>query len=720
MKTDNPEIQLAFRYIEETGCNVFLTGKAGTGKTTFLKRLRQSSCKRMIVVAPTGIAAINAGGMTIHSFFQLPFAPFVPGSSLRKDQKGRLFRFGKEKINILRSLDLLVIDEISMVRADLLDHIDVVLRRYRDHEQPFGGIQLLLIGDMQQLAPVVKEEEKLMLSDYYDTLFFFGSRALSKTSYITIELKTVYRQSDSAFLNLLNKIRTNRVDKETFDLLNSRYIPHFNPREKEGFITLTTHNRQAQEINHRKLLELPATEYRYPAKIDGDFPEHLYPAEQILALKEGAQIMFIKNDTETPRRFYNGKLGKIYRLGPQTVQVKCNDWKEPVLLERMRWDNTQYSLNPDTKEIEEKITGSFEHYPIKTAWAITIHKSQGLTFDKVIINAGASFAHGQVYVALSRCRTLEGLVLSTPLNGQALVEDQTISQFCNYVETIRHEAHEIEQNSQAYTYRLLCELFDFGPLQNTLHRLERILDEHLYRSYPKLLEAFKKASSGFSEEVLKVAERFRSQYTLLFKDSLENAGPSHDILQERILAAAPYFLEKTGLLKPLFLAAEAIETDNKLLRKRWDEALMEFTSQWTRKMKVLEYAKTGFSLPGYLKARAESVLPDEIRKESRRKEKMEGKKEKENRKLEVSSDMLHPELFEKLKKWRNRKAAEIKLPVYTVIQQKAMQGIANLLPSSKEELIRIPYFGKKSTEKYGAEILEIVVEYRREKGLSLM
>lgn len=714
METANIELHLAHRYIEETGCNVFLTGKAGTGKTTFLKRLRQSSSKRMIVVAPTGVAAINAGGMTIHSFFQLPFAPFVPGSTLRQEQGGRLYRFGKEKVNIIRSLDLLVIDEISMVRADLLDHIDSVLRRYRDHEKPFGGVQLLMIGDMQQLAPVVKEDERELLSGYYDTFFFFGSRALRETAYVTIELKTVYRQSDSIFLSLLNKIRSNQVDEETFSTLNQRYIPHFSPREEEEYITLTTHNRQAQELNNRKLNELPGQAYHYKAHIEGDFPEQLYPAEKNLILKRGAQIMFIKNDTETPRRFYNGKIGKVWGLSPDSIQVMCDDWHDPVTLERTRWDNTQYALNPETKEIEEKVTGSFEHYPVKTAWAITIHKSQGLTFDRVIINAGSSFAHGQVYVALSRCRTLEGLVLSTPLARHTLIEDSVISNFCRNVETIRHGEHEVEQSSQTYFYQLLCELFDFGKLQKALFRSERVLDEHLYRAYPKLLESFKKGCADFTEEVQKVAERFRAQYTALFQDCMAKGEQSNEALQQRIAAAAPYFWEKTSALRPLALAAGGVETDNKIIRKRWEDATAEFKTLLDQKILLLEYAKTGFSLHGYLKARAESVLTDTGKKTTASR-----KKEKESKKLEVSADMLHPELFEKLKTWRNRKAGETSLPVYTVIQQKAMQGISNLLPTSKEELTRIPYFGKKSTEKYGAEILELVMEYRRKKGMPL-
>lgn len=703
---------MAHRYVEETGRHVFLTGKAGTGKTTFLKKLKQSSSKRMVIVAPTGVAAINAGGVTIHSFFQLPFAPFVPGSTLQ--QNNYAHRFGKEKINIIRSLDLLVIDEISMVRADLLDHIDSVLRRYRDKEKPFGGVQLLMIGDMQQLAPVIKEEEKHLLSSYYETLFFFGSLSLQKTSYVTIELKTVYRQSDTHFLMLLNKIRSNQIDEQTFSTLNLRYLPNFNPKEDEGYITLTTHNRQAQYLNQQKLEEIPEKSYKYEALIQGDFPEQLYPTEKTLLLKRGAQIMFIKNDTETPRRFYNGKLGKVWSLSSDSIQILCEDWHEPITLKRMQWDNTQYTLNEETKEIEEKIEGSFEHYPIKTAWAITIHKSQGLTFDRVIINAGSSFAHGQVYVALSRCRTLEGLVLSTPLTPSVLINDETISSFSEKVAHTHHEEQEVLQSTQEYFYQLLCELFDFKKLQNALFRLERILDEHLYHPYPRLLEEYKKECPTFTEQTLKVADKFRTQYTSICYDPSLQEDSKNELLQKRITAAAPYFLEQVTRLKPLQLASTTVETDNKTIRKRWEDTLFEFTTLLHQKIMLLTYAKEGFSLQSYLKVRAQSMITDSPAFSKRK------VREKSVTKLEVSADMLHPELFETLKRWRNKKAGEIGLPVYTVIQQKAMLGISNLMPANKEELIRIPYFGKKGTEKYGTEILEIVIKYRRKKGLSLL
>ena len=309
---NNPEIALAWQFIENTGTHLFLTGKAGTGKTTFLRKLRAESPKRMIVLAPTGIAAINAGGVTIHSFFQVPFAPYVPESSFSADGKATYrFRYGKEKINIIRSIDLLVIDEISMVRADLLDSVDAVLRRFRDRNKPFGGVQLLMIGDLQQLSPVVKDDEWQMLRKYYDTPYFFSSQALKQTEYCTIELKKVYRQNDGTFLELLNRIRENRCDGQVLEALNRRYIPNFVPDKEEGYIRLVTHNYQAQRINDHELEQLPGRSYAFRAKIDGKFPEYSYPTDEVLELKRGAQVMFVKNDISGEHRYYNGMIGEV-------------------------------------------------------------------------------------------------------------------------------------------------------------------------------------------------------------------------------------------------------------------------------------------------------------------------------------------------------------------------------------------------------------------------
>ena len=429
---NNPELQLAWQFIENTGTHLFLTGKAGTGKTTFLKRLREHTPKRMVVLAPTGIAAINAGGVTIHSFFQISFAPFVPETTFNSAQIQ--YRYSQEKRNIIRSMDLLVIDEISMVRADLLDAVDATLRRYRNREKPFGGVQLLMIGDLQQLAPVVRDSEWSLLRNYYETPYFFASRALRETTYMTIELEKVYRQNDTFFLSLLNKIRENKADDEVLNELNQRYQQGFQPPKEEGYIRLTTHNNQAQQVNDRELASLPGKPYHFRAEVTGTFPEYTYPADEILTIKEGAQIMFLKNDVSLEKRYYNGMIGEVVAVNDSEIYVKEKGSEEDFLLLPEEWGNYKYVLNEETKEITEVIEGTFRQYPIRLAWAITIHKSQGLTFERAIIDARNSFAHGQTYVALSRCKTLEGLVLESPLRKEAIISDSVVDNFTKEVE----------------------------------------------------------------------------------------------------------------------------------------------------------------------------------------------------------------------------------------------------------------------------------------------
>lgn len=534
----NFEIQLAWQFIENTGTHLFLTGKAGTGKTTFLRELKAKSPKRMVVVAPTGIAAINAGGVTIHSFFQLPFAPYVPDTKFMSAQT--FHKFGKEKINIIRSLDLLVIDEVSMVRADLLDAIDAVLRQYRDRHKPFGGVQILMIGDLQQLAPVVKEEDWQLLSPYYDTAFFFGSRTLKETEYVTIELKKVYRQSDTTFLNLLNKIRENTADESVLAELNKRYLPGFRPKEEEGYIRLTTHNYQAQQYNDRQLTALPGQPYRFRAKTEGTFPESAYPADEILTVKKGAQIMFIKNDSSGEHRFYNGKIGLVTDVCKDGIRVRGNGDAESFLLETEEWTNSKYTLNPVTKEITEEVEGRFRQYPVRLAWAITIHKSQGLTFERAIIDANASFAHGQVYVALSRCKSLEGLVLGSPLRQEAIISDDTIDHFTREVEALSPDRQKLNKLQRQYFYELLCEQFDFHSLERHFALVLRLLDEHLYRLYPKLLERYKETYELYKANITKVGDTFRIQYTELVNATDDYVGDRHT----EPLYPVPVILEK--------------------------------------------------------------------------------------------------------------------------------------------------------------------------------
>ena len=482
----NPQLELAYDFLEYTGVNVFLTGKAGTGKTTFLRELKRRSPKRMIVVAPTGVAAINAGGVTIHSFFQLPFGPYVPGSTDTVERGEKLqytHKFNREKINIIKMIDLLVIDEISMVRADLLDAVDDMLRRYRSKNEPFGGVQLLLIGDLQQLAPVVKEDEWALLKQHYASAFFFHSKALAATRYVAIELKHVYRQQDREFVDLLNRVRENRVDAAVLGMLNRRYVPGFKPSDDEGYITLTTHNHQAQRINDVKMAELSTRAYSFKAEVKDNFPTYSYPTEETLVLKQGAQVMFVKNDSSPEKRYYNGKIGKITAINDRSIEVVGKEDGLKIQVTPEEWTNTRYTLDEETREITETVEGTFKQYPLKTAWAITIHKSQGLTFERAIVDANAAFAHGQVYVALSRCKTFEGLVLSSPVTVRSLVSDGAIDEFVREAEQKEPNKEELQQARQSYFRELLLEQFDYETIRWRLHYLYRVLDEQEFQSF---------------------------------------------------------------------------------------------------------------------------------------------------------------------------------------------------------------------------------------------
>ena len=612
----NPELNLAWQFVKNTGTHVFLTGRAGTGKTTFLRTLKEQLPKRMIVLAPTGIAAINAGGVTIHSFFQLPFSPYIPNTTFRAEGT---FRFGREKQRIIRTTDLLVIDEISMVRADLLDAVDTVLRRYRDHGRPFGGVQLLLIGDLQQLPPVVKDADWALLSQYYDSPYFFSSNALRQTEYVTIELKTVYRQSDAAFLDLLNRIRENRADADTFQQLNRRVIPHFNPPEEEGYIRLTTHNHQAQQVNEAKLseIELPSTSFR--AEVEGTFPEQSYPTDEVLTLKRHAQVMFVKNDTTGQGRYYNGMLGRVTELSPRGITVQNADGEE-IELDREEWTNARYVLDKKTQEIREEVEGIFRQYPLRLAWAVTIHKSQGLTFDRAIIDAQHSFAHGQTYVALSRCRTLEGLVLSAPLNAEAVICDEKVSRFNAYAAAHQPTQETLSKMEQAYRLSLVDELFDFRPLGIAFERMARLVDEHFHRNFPRLAAEYRQVRPQLDELVM-ISAKFRHQYAPML--TAERPAQS---LPERIRSAATYFRARLAPLADLHHKT-SISTDNPSLKTTLRERQLELDEALRLKIGLLKHesqAKAQFEVGDYLAAKTRLLLGDPIAETRRpRKERKE-------------------------------------------------------------------------------------------------
>ena len=602
----NEESILAWNIIEKTSANLFLTGKAGTGKTTFLKRLKELSPKRMIVLAPTGIAAINAGGMTIHSFFQLPFSPYVPGTTFGSGEQKR-YLFSKLKRNIIRSIDLLVIDEISMVRSDLLDAIDSVLRQYRKrHDLPFGGVQLLMIGDLQQLAPVVTPQEEHLLGQHYDTPFFFSSNALKQVGYLTVELKKIYRQQDEQFISLLNQIRENKASEETLQALNQRYIPNFVPPKEGNYIRLTTHNAPAQYINEQQLAALPAQPFSFTADIEGDFPETSYPADFKLTLKPGAQVMFIKNDPQ--HRFYNGMIGEV--IGVKTdengskIIVRSKDSGEELELEKMEWTNAKYTLNEKTKEIEETVEGKFMQYPLRLAWAITIHKSQGLTFEHAIIDASHSFTHGQTYVALSRCKTLEGMVLSEPLSRGAIISSQTVDAFSSQLTAPTQE--QISSLELQYIIYCISELFDFYSIRASYEHLMRCLVEFFNGKYPRVVSEYQKLQVVL-KSLIAVSDKFRVQYTGMLA---RNPDVRQAELQDRIHKGAMYFLDKIGILSDLIRKSN-LDTDNKVARKQFEDRFSVFSEDVKLKERLLKYeCSAEFTVTDYLKKKAHFLLLD--------------------------------------------------------------------------------------------------------------
>ncbi|HKK41162.1 MAG TPA: helix-turn-helix domain-containing protein [Bacteroidales bacterium] len=713
MKNDsNRELNLAFDFVKYTNRNIFLTGKAGTGKTTFLKDLKKLSPKRMIVVAPTGVAAINAGGVTVHSFFQLPFHPFIPSFYIAgsyddtgPDQKERTgHKMSREKVNIIKSLDLLVIDEISMVRADTLDAIDAALRRYRVHSLPFGGVQMLMIGDLQQLAPVVTESDRQIIGKYYNTPFFFGSRALCRTDYVTIELRHIYRQEDQTFINLLNRIRDNQADPGVLEELNKRYIPGFDTDSNSGYITLTTHNSQAQSINNSKLDKLHGKAHSYNAIVKDDFPEFSYPNSPELVLKEGAQVMFVKNDPSGEKLFFNGKIGKVESFDDDKIIVKCPDDDFPIMVEMAEWQNMKYTLNEETREIEETIIGTFSQYPLKLAWAITIHKSQGLTFDRAVIDARAAFAHGQVYVALSRCRTLNGLVLSSRIHSGSIIGNRVISDFIDGTVQNQPDQNQLEQSRKEYQKILLTGLFDFTVLARRINYCLKVINEHSNSILGNPGELLVKTSNSIRTDIIEVSEKFQPHLRVFLAGSAD--AESDDLLQERVKKASEFFSTKLEENMSEILNGISVETDSKAVKKSVNEALERLRKEAEIKIVCLNAVRSGFEISKYLDARSRAAVE------------IPAKKSRHPGPFTDNAGLTaNPALFSLIKEWRNIKAKESDLPHYMILPQKTMTALAGLMPRSQHALRLVKGMGKKKSERFGDEILDIINAYCEKENI---
>ncbi len=691
----NAQLELAFNFVQYTDKNIFLTGKAGTGKTTFLHNLKKKSPKRMTVVAPTGVAAINAGGVTINSFFQLPFGPYIPGSP---DKNGQHKRFSKDKINLIRSLDLLVIDEISMVRADTLDHIDEVLRRYKNNHKPFGGVQLLMIGDLHQLSPVVKDEEWMLLRDHYANMFFFSSRALKQTNPVSVELKHIYRQVDTKFIELLNRVRKNEIDQQVLATLNERYIPDFKPSDDEGYITLTTHNKTAQEINEEKLAEIDRAPRFFSARVEDDFPEYSYPTVAELELKKGAQVMFVKNDPSRERLYYNGKIGIVTEMSNDTIVVRCPGDYSEITVTPVEWANIKYTLDPQTKEVKEKVIGTFTQYPLKLAWAITIHKSQGLTFEKAIIDANLAFAHGQVYVALSRCKTFEGMVLRSRIALNSVKTDGTVAEYTRAA--TENEPTENDLNAAKVTFQqdLLFELFDFTSVKGHFFHLRKTFEDHHTILDPSFGDSLNDLKTTCENEIYSVADTFKRQLSALLS---ENSLPEENTdLQSRVKKASAYFYEKIKLLSAN-LAILNTDTDNKSVKSTIGAIVDDFNKDIGIKLALMKLCSSGFTTSSYLTTKANTEI-DHV-----------SAKGQQTARPTADKNVPHPELYQSLKEWRDEHAAERNAPVYLVLAQRSILELVGTLPLTLAELESIKGIGKMKVRLYGSEILEIIDSYCR-------
>lgn len=688
--------QLAFDFALHTNRNLFITGKAGTGKTTFLHRLKEISGKQMAVVAPTGVAAINAGGTTIHSFFQLPLTPFFPTPEGRKQLISQTRMRGHRR-RVLQELELLVIDEISMVRADLLDAIDASLRHFRYRgDQLFGGVQVVFIGDMFQLSPVAKEEEWRLLSGYYQSPYFFHSRVIMQDSPVYIEFEKIYRQTNNDFIRVLNEIRNDCLSPESFRMLENRYDPQFTPKYEDDYIVLTTHNYKADQINSRELNKLEGKTYRFAAKIEGEYSERNYPTEPVLELKPGAKVMFLRNDTEAAR-FYNGKTGVVDKIEGDSIIVCC-DGNEYIEVERTMWENIGYSANPDTKQIEENILGRFIQYPLRLAWAITIHKSQGLTFDKVVIDAGQAFAPGQVYVALSRCRSLEGIVLLSKIHPDSIRNDRQIIDYERNKLTVDVLENQLEESRKAYRCHLLLSVFDFeGILSQTTRLLSKV--KEWGESFNEETLPYLQNIRQQLEEMERVAAKFQVQLNSIFGQYPVN----EDYLRSRLNAAGDFFVEKMDLLIDDLRQSPAT-TDSRAHAAEYNEAIQDIFSDLALKQDLLGELKSDTSIEAYFEVKNSFMLPSfSVNAYAAS--------------ASAKSDLSHPGLYRLLIEERNKICGPRDLPIYLVAGSKTLYEMAEYLPQNEKELLQITGFGPAKVEKYGQIFLSVIRDYCERHGL---
>jgi uncharacterized protein YpbB len=547
MQTISEAASYTLRFINQTQRSVFLTGKAGTGKTTLLREIIETTHKNTVVVAPTGIAALNAGGVTIHSMFQLPFGGFIPDNSApdfsestkfeTKATLRRHFKMSGLKKSVIRNMELLIIDEVSMLRADLLDAMDFMMQTVRKRNQPFGGVQVLFIGDLLQLPPVIRDDEWRTLKNHYKGKFFFHSHVVQQNPPLYIELDKIFRQTDDAFISVLNNLRNNQISKEDIAALNQYVQPDFDLKANKGYITLTTHNAKADTMNTDALEALEGKEWKYPPEITGDFPDKIYPLDEVLRLKEGAQIMFVKNDLSFDKKYFNGKTGVIQSLSAKEIMVHFPEENKTIEVEKYEWQNIRYKVNETTKEIEEEVLGTFVHYPIKLAWAITVHKSQGLTFDKAALDVSQVFLPGQAYVALSRLRSLNGLILLSPLQMNGISNDQDVMDYSLNKASETHLENALHFETKNFIHQYLVQTFDWADLAQEWRNHQFSYNEKSEVSSKAKYSYWAKEQTERIEKVVDPAKKFVQQLNVLF--SQETVDLNH--ISDRMQAAYTYF-----------------------------------------------------------------------------------------------------------------------------------------------------------------------------------
>lgn len=669
----------------------------------------------MAVVAPTGVAAINAGGVTIHSFFQLPVAPFIPDdnpfgqrqdgdNSTNQLQLLSTLKMNGEKKKIIRELELLIIDEVSMVRCDTLDAIDAVMRHIRrNYLQAFGGVQVLFIGDLFQLPPVTPAQEWRLLSEFYEGPYFFNSRVLERNQPVCIELTKIYRQQEETFIALLNQVRNNRLDATGLALLNERLDPYFNPPKEAGYIRLVTRNAKVDSINAVELEQLEGRTYSFPAEIKGDFSDKAFPADETLKIKIGAQVMFIKNDMDVAKRYFNGKIGRVVNVKNDAIYVQCETDAGEIEVKTTSWDNIRYTLNEKTRHLEEEIVGSFSQYPLRLAWAITVHKSQGLTFEKAIIDAGDAFEKGQVYVSLSRCTTLEGLKLHTMIRNQSLFSDSRVIAFSEQNLPAEKLDDVFVSAGQDYTLRQVQQLFDYTAIQAQVKELGAYLTEH--NSFFKE-EAFnwQHALQEAVDAVQEVAAKFQVQLQQLFIQL-----PAQELMNkvnERVIAAITKYFAVHNSRLLLQIEQTPVVTDSRMKAADTNDMLKELYIAIDSKQYIMNGLKLGWSSEGYSERKKDYVFTG-----------LKVNTYVAGNNMAKLPDSPHPQLYSQLKELRDKICRQKDIPVYLVASSVTLDEMAKYLPQTEEELMRITGFGPKRVEQYGADFLTIIQVYCEAKQL---